>query len=73
MVHPVSDTAERPDDWYVSFNASMSFFGLATFSANGMFDYAGPVRVSLSGDLLLGTHDFGLEGTLQHRRQPLVR
>ncbi len=41
----------------------MSFFGLATLSAHGMFDYAGQFDVGLSGDLLLGTHDFGIEGT----------
>ncbi len=40
----------------------MSFFGLATLSAYGMFDWQGQFAVGLSGDLLLGTHDFGIEG-----------
>ncbi len=59
--HTVMDTLNE-GDWYVSFSAQMSFFGLATLTANGMFDWQGQFAVSLSGDLLLGTHDFGLEG-----------
>ncbi len=51
-----------PGDWYVSFNANISFFGLATLSAYGMFDYQGQFAVGLSGKLTLGTNDFGLVG-----------
>ncbi len=51
-----------PGQWYVSFTASMNFFGLASMNAYGMFDYRGQFAVGLSGDLLLGTHDFGIEG-----------
>ena len=61
QTHRFSETLGE-GDWYVSFNASMSFFGLATLSAYGMFDYQGQFAVGLSGDLLLGTHDFGIEG-----------
>ena len=51
-----------PGDWYVSFSAQLNFFGLAMLTANGTFDWQGQFAVTLSGDLLLGTHDFGLEG-----------
>ncbi len=59
--HPVTETL-GDGNWYVHFNASLSFFGLATLSASGDFDWQGQFAVSLNGDVLLGTHSFGLEG-----------
>ena len=52
-----------PDDWYVSFKANINFFGLASLSAYGMFDYKGQFAVGLSGGLVLGSSDFGISGS----------
>ena len=48
--------------WYVSFSANVNFFGIATLSAYGMFDYRGQFAVGLSGGLTFGTSGFGISG-----------
>jgi hypothetical protein len=53
--------------WSVAFNASMSFFGLATMAASGWFDSNGYFDISLDGGLTLGTSDFGLVASFHFR------
>ena len=48
--------------WSVSFGAQIDFFGLATLAATGSFDSTGDFNLTLTGDFLLGSHSFGLEG-----------
>ena len=51
---------EGVGSWEVRFSASMDFFGLATMSASGFFNYKGYFDISLDGGFTLGTSSFGL-------------
>ena len=48
--------------WSFNANASVSFFGLATLSGSIFLDSDGNFRISLSGQIVLGSSDFGLVG-----------
>ena len=51
-----------PGEWVVDVNASADFFGLATMGVDGWINSKGYFDIQLHGELVLGSHDFGIVG-----------
>src|SRR4029077_7643128 len=48
--------------WRFTYDADINFFGLATLHGSGYLDSDGNFEVDLSGNFLLGSRSFGIEG-----------
>ena len=56
------DVATNTDMWKITCDARLDFFGLLTLDGHIMLDSTGNFDLSLRGNVLLGSHSFGLEG-----------